>query len=123
MRTLKLYFAGGSSGNALASIVIPSNTKLRQIQYAWYFDSITDNADCTLELSRASASEIAVNGAQQCVAQVTSGNNFVTSGLSSSAVNGFIPVNIPMVQGQILYLHALVVGTIAFFGCFVVHYE
>jgi len=82
-------------------------------------DSITDNAQIDVELSRASATEIAVNGAQQCVLQCTLRNNFVTSGMCISSLNQFFPVDVSFAQGQILYLHSVVVGTVVYYATFV----
>lgn len=79
-----------------------------------WMDCITDNGQVNCEVSRASAREIAVNGAQQCVLEVSLASNFVTSGLAQTAVNEFIPLDVPVVQGQIIYLHALVTGTVTY---------
>lgn len=76
-----------------------------------WIDSVTDNAQVNCELSRASSREIAVNGAQQCIAEVSLAGNFATSGLAQNAVNVFFPIDVDMAQGQIVYLHALVTGT------------
>lgn len=80
---------------------------------AW-IDCNTDNGQVNMEVSRASAREIAVNGAQQCVLEVSLASNFVTSGLAQNAVNLFVPLNVEVVQGQIIYLHALVTGTVTY---------
>ncbi len=123
MRTLKVYATGSATGNNVASITIPSAGRLRGVQVAVSADSITDNAQADLEISRASATEINVNGAQQCVCQVSLRNNLLTSGMTTTGVNTFLPVDVPVVQGQIIYLHAVIVGTVTYFATFVVHYE
>lgn len=111
MATLKLYGTGSATANAVAQIIIPSKTRLKGIQVTMWVDSITDNAQVNCEVSKASAREIAVNGAQQCIAEVSIAGNFVTSGLAQFAVNQFFPIDVDVVQGQIVYLHALVTGT------------
>jgi hypothetical protein len=123
VKSLKLYATGSATGNAVAQVVIPSSTRLRGIQVCVSFDSITDNAQADLEVSLASATEINVNGAQQCVCQVSSRNNFVTSGMTNAGVPIFLPVDVQMRQGQILYLHAVIVGTITYFGTFIIWYD
>ncbi len=123
MRTLKLYATGSATGNNVANVVIPSAGRIRGIQVDVSADSITDNAQVDLEVSRASATEINVNGSQQCVCQVGLRNNFVTSGLAAAAVNVFFPVDVAVTQGQIIYLHAVIVGTVTYFGTFLIQYE
>lgn len=122
MRTLKLYATGAATANGAASVVIPSSSTIRGVQVSCRFDSIVDNSACDLEVSRASASEIAVNGAQQSIVQVGYNSNFVTSGLSAPNINVFFPVNVSVVQGQIIYLHALV-ATVTYVGTFIIHYD
>jgi hypothetical protein len=122
MRRLKLYATSAGTGNAIANVVIPSAGRLRGIQWSVWADSITDNAGVDLEISLASATEIAVNGSQQCVSQVGVRQNFVTSGLSAISITPFHPVDIPVVQGQIIYLHSVVVGTITFNCTAIIHY-
>jgi hypothetical protein len=122
MRTLKLYATGSATANNAANIIIPSAGRLRGVQCGVSFDSITDNAQCDLEVSRASATEINVNGAQQCIVQVGIRNNLLTSGLTGLGVNTFLPVDVQVVQGQIIYLHTVIVGTITYFATFIIHY-
>jgi hypothetical protein len=84
---------------------------------------VTDNGTLALELSKASATEIAVNGAQQCLAEVRATSNFVTSGLAHTGINLVTPVDTKFNQGQILYLHAVIGGTLTYTGGAVIHYE
>lgn len=123
MQTLKLYGAGSATANAVASVQIPSKTRIRQVQYALVFDSITDNATLNVEVSRSSAREIATNGAQQCICEIATTSNFVTSGLAQQSINGFVPCSIDVVQGQLIYLHAVVGGTVSYTAAFILHYE
>jgi hypothetical protein len=123
VRTIKLYGTGSATANNVANVTIPSSGRIRGVQVCISVDSITDNAQIDLEVSRASATEINVNGAQQCVSQVSVRNNFVTSGMVGSAVATFFPVDVPVTQGQIIYLHAVVVGTVTYFATFLLQYE
>ena len=112
--TRKLYATGSATANAVANVTIPSRTTLRQIQWAVRFNSITDGAQVNLELSLASAREIAVNEAQQSVSEIVYEQNFVTSGMNMGNVNLVVPCSVPLSQGQLLYLHALVGGTVVY---------
>jgi len=123
MRTLKLYGTGSATANGVASLVIPTRANLRGIQTAVRVNSITDGAQIDLEISRASAREIAINGAQQCVLQVCVESNFVTSGLSQMGVNQFFPMAVGFDQGQLIYLHALVAGTVVYDATFILHFD
>lgn len=114
MNTLKLYGTGSATANAVAQVIIPSKGRIRGIQFSVLLDSITDNSSVQCEVSRSSAREIAVNGAQQSIAEIAASQNFVTSGLATSGLNIFCPCDIPVIQGQIIYLHAAVAGTLTY---------
>jgi len=112
--TRKLYATGSATANGASSITIPSSSTLKQVQWAVRFNSITDGAQVDLELSLASAREIQTNAAQQCISQVAFEGNFVTSGLAQTGINLIVPCNVRLTQGQLLYLHALVGGTVVY---------
>jgi len=121
MRTLKLYGTGSTTANAVAQITIPSRSRIVGIQAGIRIDQVADNSALQLELSKSSASEIGVNGAQQCIASFGAYANLVTSGLTQGGINLFVPVDVQVEQGQIIYLHALVTTSV-FYAEFVLHY-
>lgn len=117
MYSRKLYATGSATANGVATITVPTASRLILVQWCVNFDSITDNGVCTLELSAASATEIAVNEAQQCISELRYQSNFVTSGLLNGAVNFTTPIpQVPWSQGQKIYLHAVVSGTVVYTG-------
>lgn len=120
MRTMRLYATGSATGNAVAQITIPSRATLRMVQAAVRINSITDGAQLDLELSRASASQIATNGALDSILQISIEGNFVTSGLAQYGVNQAFPLASPFEQGSILYLHTLVAGTVVYTASFII---
>jgi hypothetical protein len=122
MNTLKLYATGAATANAVANVQMPSATRIKGVQVAFMVDSITDNAAVQIELSRASAREIATNGAQQCIIEQAIYGNFVTSGLAQFGINQFFPVDIPVIQGQLIYLHAVVTGTATYTFTGIIHW-
>ena len=122
MRTLKLYATGSATANAVANLVIPVSATIRAIQYSVLFDNITDNGLCRLELSRSSSTEIAVNGAQQCCAEIGVAGNFVTSGLAQPVLTGIFHVAQKFAQGQIIYTHAVISGTVTYYVAWILHY-
>lgn len=111
MRTLQLYGTGSASANAVANVVIPSAGTIRAILVAFFIDSITDNGQARVELSKIATSLFASNGAQDPFFNCAVQNNFVTSGMAAPAVNGLYAVDIQCRQGEIIYLHAFVSGT------------
>jgi hypothetical protein len=115
MRSIKLYAAGSAAANNAANVTIPSATKLLGIQYAIYFDAVADNSRADIECSLASSNEIAVNGAQQCIAQWGFYQSLVTSGMVQSTLVGFLPVDVALKQGQFVYLHVQNVTTVTYF--------
>lgn len=117
---MRLYATGSATGNAVAQIIIPSRSVIRACQAAVRVNSITDGAQVDLELSRSSASQIAVNGALDSLLQVSVEGNFVTSGLAQFGVNQTFPLNAGFEQGAILYLHALVAGTVVYTASFII---
>lgn len=114
MRTLQLYATGSATAAAVAQVVIPSGTTIKAVQIALDIDSITDNADVTLEFSKVPSSQIAVNGALDPFLEIRAKSNFVTSGLAHFGVNKTFPVSVPCRQGEIVYVHAAVTGTITY---------
>ena len=116
MYNRKIYFTGSASGNNQANVLVPSKGTLIGVQWAVDYDSITDGASVTLELSRASTNEVAINEAQQSISEVRWFSNFVTSGLAQFSVNLFVPTSVPFMQGQLIYLHSIVGGTVVFRG-------
>jgi len=123
MRAIKLYATGSATGNAVASITNPTRGTLVGVQAAIKFDSITDGASVNLELSKAAASRIAINGNQDSIAEFAWFGNFVTSGLSQGGVNLFVPVSFAIEQGAFIYLHASVSGTVTYDATFILSFR
>ena len=122
VNTIRLYGSGSATANGVAQIIIPSKTRLRGVQCATSLDCSTDNGMAIIEVSRSSSKEIQVNGSQQAIVEVQLYNNFVTSGMSAPNFNGFLPCDVSVNQGQIIYLHAVVTGTMNYYATFIIHY-
>lgn len=117
MYSRKVYGTGSSTANGVATITVPVASRLIFIDWEVNFDSVTDNGICTLELSAASATEIGVNEAQQCLSELKYQSNFVTSGLVNGSVRKGVPIpGVPWSPGQKIYLHAVVSGTCVYTG-------
>lgn len=115
MRTLQLYATGSATGTSVAQVTIPTAATLRGIQVGFAINSITDDAQVRIELSKVPTNQITTNGALDPFFEIQLYGNFVTSGLSQTAVNMFFPWEVPCRQGEIVYLHATVGGTAVYF--------
>lgn len=122
MRTLQLYATGSGSASAVAQVVIPSATRIKAIQLAVDVDSITDNADVTLEYSKVPTSQIAVNGSQDPFLEIRLKNNFVTSGMTMTGLSQNFPLDVECRQGEIIYIHAAVTGTATYRATAIIWY-
>ena len=85
-------------------------------------DSVTDDSGVRIELSKVPTSLVGVNGAIDPFAMVSGRISFVTNGLSQNAQNGVIPLAVDCRQGEIIYFHTLVSGTITYFFNAIFHY-
>jgi hypothetical protein len=114
-KSIQLYATGSATANAVAQITIPSATTLRQCNLSAMADAVTDNAAVRLQFSKVPTSQIAVNGALDPFLEIAVYGNFATSGLSLFGVNQFYPLAVHCRQGEIVYVHATVAGTITYF--------
>lgn len=115
MRNLQLYATGSATATSAAQVTIPSATTLKGVIIAFAVDSITDNGQVRVELTKVPTNQIAVNGALDPFLELSLFSNFVTSGLAHSAQNMFIPLDVPCRQGEIVYLHVTVAGTATYY--------
>lgn len=122
MRTIQLYATGAATATSVASVTIPTAGRVLGIQVALGIDSVTDNAMVRLELSKVPTNQIATNGALDPFLEVNLAGNFATSGLAQAGVNQFFPVDVPVRQGEIIYVHATVGGTVTYYFNAVLHY-
>lgn len=125
MNSLKLYGTGSASANAVANVQMPSRATIRGVQWAVTFGASTTTGDkIRLEVSRASATEMAVNGAQQCISEVCMVVTSATAvGFAWNGQNLFVPVNVAVLQGQLIYLHAALTGTPTYFATALLWWE
>ena len=115
MFSRKLYGTAAATANNVANIVVPGNARLIGVQWAVDINSSADDASCILELSAASATEIAVNDAQQCLSEIRVLQTLVTSGMIFAGIQQWVPIPmVPVAQGQRLYLHTVIAGTLTF---------
>lgn len=117
MFSRKLYATGSATADAVSTITVPSASRILAVQWTINFDSITDNGIATVEFSAAPKTEIASASAQQCISEIRFQSNFVTSGLSVGGLNLWVPIPmVPCSQGQLLYMHVVISGTVTYTG-------
>lgn len=122
MRTIQLYGAGSATATSVAYVTIPVATRIKGVKVCLLVDSVTDNADVSLELSKVPTNQVGTNGAQDAFLQVGAYGNFATSGLSQTNTGQFIPLDVQCRAGEVIYLHATVTGTIAYKATFIFDY-
>lgn len=114
MTNLQLYASGSATASAVAQVTVPSATTLKGVYIAVAADTVTDNSTLVLEFSKIPVSQIAVNGAKDPFLEVRVENNLLTSGMTLAGVNQYFPLAVPCRQGEIVYVHAFVGGTLSY---------
>lgn len=122
MQRIQLYATGSATATSVAQVTIPSAGKLKGVALNATFTSITAGAVCRIELSKVPTNQIAVNGALDPILEVGTSSNFVTSGLDQNAINQFFPLDVDVRQGEIVYVHVTVAGTITYTFNAVIYY-
>lgn len=115
MPQIQLYATGSATATSVAQVTIPSAGRLTGVYLELLITSITASALVRVELSKVPTNQIAVNGALDPILEAGQAGNFVTSGLSTSGLNQFYPLNISCRQGEIIYLHVTVGGTATYY--------
>lgn len=122
MRTIQLYGTGSATATSVAQVTIPSAGRIVGVQVNLAVDCITDNGQVRTELSKVPTNQIGTNGALDPFFEVGLFNNFATSGDATNGVNGFFPVDVAVRQGEIIYLHATIAGTVTYYFNAILHY-
>lgn len=115
MRNLQLYATGSATATSVAQVTIPSSTTIKGVYVDFLLDCITDNGAVRIEFSKVPTNQIAVNGALDPFLEIGLYSNFVTSGLSTSGLNQFFPLDVACRQGEIVYIHVTVAGTVTYY--------
>lgn len=125
MRTLQLYATGSASTTTTpaAQVTIPTKSRIKGIQFCLLIDSVTDNADVTISLSKTVTNQNVTNNALDPFVVVGSAGNFATSGLAQFSVVQFLPVDVECRQGEIISAHVTVTGTITYKVTAIIHYS
>lgn len=100
------------------SMQFPRSGKIKQIIINQGFNAVTDNAQCTVSVTKASTNDAYTSAGggvalTQTIAENTIYSNFVTSGLAQPNGTTIFECNDAYSLGDILYLQALVVGTVS----------
>jgi hypothetical protein len=123
MRTIQLYGTGAATATSVAQVTMPSAGRIVGVQVMLVITSITAGCLCRIELSKVPTNQAGVNGAIDPFLEVGLGGNFVSSGLAQAGVNQFFPVDINVRQGEIVYMHAAIGGTVTYQFTAIIHYS
>jgi hypothetical protein len=115
MRSIQLYGTGSGTATAVAQITVPSKGVIVACQVSLLVDCVTDNGSVRLELSPVPTNQVAVNGAQDPFLEIGAYVNLATSGLAAPLVSQNFPLVVQVDQGEIIYLHATVAGTVTYY--------
>jgi hypothetical protein len=119
---IQLFASGSATGTSVAQVTIPSAGKLIGVQYSFVVSCKTDAGQARVELSKVPNNQIGTNGALDPILEVGTFTSFVTSGLAHSSDVGFLPLSVSVRQGEIIYLHATVAGTVTYAANFILIY-
>lgn len=104
MGVYKLYTT--TDGDAAASVDIVAAGTIEGVYWSGYATLAADADSFEAELSFASTSGFATNDTKSSICGVRSETELTTSGQVQNAINIMIaPLNIPIVQGERLYIH------------------
>ena len=115
MRNLQLYATGSATGTSVANVTVPAATTIKGVLINLVATSITAGAIVRLSFSKVPTNQIATNGAQDPFLEVGLSNNFVTSGMNALNLTRFYPISVSCRQGELIYVHATVAGTITYY--------
>lgn len=111
MRVLRLHSGSvAASSDNVVNLVIPKNGRIRSIRWTGYSDVITDNATLRLQLSLNAASQMSVNNTVGVIDMLQRFHNGTAGTLTN--LEKQVLVDIPVAQGETVYLHANIGGTI-----------
>jgi len=116
--SLRRYRMSCSGQTATVSAVDTFTTQrpgtLKQIQFYVGFNSITDNAELRVQLSRSAVDDTGASGGAvtQAIGGFWQAGNFVTSGLSQPDGNHVIDCNDKITIGESFYLNLTIIGTV-----------
>lgn len=95
-----------TDGDGAASVDITAPGTIEGVYWSGYARLSADTDDFEAELSFASSSGFATNDTKSSICGIRQETELVTSGQITNGVNSFCgPLNVPVAQGERLYLH------------------
>lgn len=112
MRIYKLYANITASGNNLANVTIVKSGRIKSIRWDLLMNSVVDNDGVEAELSLYPASMIGSSDSAGALDQISTISNGTAGGDARASKQSL--VDIPVGQGEKLYLNSSVQGTPTF---------
>ena len=117
MEIRTIYATGAATANAVQYIEFFKPGRIGLIDVSFSLDATADNSLAALELAlNATAGQFSVNDARNVVYFQRVFASLVTSGLICNDYGKVFACNIPVAQGDRLYLHATVTTATYFFN-------
>lgn len=113
MRTYHLAATITGTGANQCSVLIQRSGRIKSVRWGIAIDAATDNAALAVELNSGATSQIATHEGPNVIDGVRAHTNFTTSGLTLSSINVQRLLDYPVGQGERIYLHAVVGGTLS----------
>jgi len=111
---VKMYAAGtGGTQDGIASIDVPLSGNLISVWWAVNWSGSADADVFRAQVSFGTAGNFATNDSRQVISEVRQECQLVTSGELANAINVAHPINLPVNQGERVYMHLLVTTSIA----------
>jgi hypothetical protein len=107
-----MYAASSATADNIATYDIITPAILLAIQWGVHFTSITASSNAVIALSRAAASQWAINHVRDIMSIFVMNSNFVTSGLAQPQGNLLCPVGVPVRPLDRLAIHWQETGTV-----------
>lgn len=108
MRTYKIYGTGAATANNVANILVGKSGRIKSIRWSARVDAVADNSVAVLELSMSPQAQSGTNDTTSEIAEVSIFGNLATSGFVHSSLKAQELVDIPIAQGERVYLHVAI---------------
>jgi len=105
---MQLYATGAATATSAAQITIPTSTRIKGVHLAVTMDAAADNSAVALEFSKVPTNQVGSNGAQDPFLELRLYQNQGAAGQTQTGINQFMPLDVAMKAGDIIYLHATV---------------
>lgn len=113
MRTYHLYATVSAGAANQANLMIQRSGRIKSVRWAVSVDAPADNAAVELEISTVATLGINTHESPNVIDAVKHLTNMTTSGANAGCINTQRILDFPVAQGERIYLHSAVAGTVS----------